>query len=369
VALREIKEPAIAESVLSQALDIAHNTKEMALRNIFISTIIDNYIKLGHTDKAERMIKYIDFPDSRDEALLKIIMGYVQDGRFEYAKNLSKKIRDPFSEAILFKKLIKYFSDRREYAGVVKVQDMIHDSSAAVQKHFKIIAIINPEVGIEKDKLYVHHLFLSERIKETFKAMINMSKQCVDAGNKTQAGYILERAIIASKDMELDYLRDKSLAEAGLVFVAIGDLKRAQEIAGSIKIAICQSELLAAIATAYSEAGAFEEAALVTKDIGVTHYRNNVLSELIMRQIDTGKEKEANRLINSIAETQSAEDIYHTIASYYMRNGKYNDVVKICAKINDNFVKFKILVDLTNAMRETQKNKPAAQSAFNKILN
>ena len=65
IAWREIKEFSLSECALAEALNTAHNTQNSVLKNIFISTLADNYIELGQTDKALEITQYIDSPDSR----------------------------------------------------------------------------------------------------------------------------------------------------------------------------------------------------------------------------------------------------------------------------------------------------------------
>lgn len=365
IAFQEIKESALAESALLQALNIAHNTKDPALRNIFISTLIDNYIKLGQIDKALEIVKYIDFPDSRKEALLKIIMGYVQQGQYEKAIGLSKNMDDLFSKTILFHRLINWFTEQRVYSKIVEVQNMIQKSSPAVKRLFKIILA---EEHYRKSETPVFNLFTSEPKTKIIKAMVDMAKQYIYLKEDEQAKYILGQALALSKDIKSDYFRDDSLTQIGLTFVEMEDLEKAQEIAKSIKIAICRSELLARIAIAYTKAGVSKQAMILTEDIGVVYQKNNALIQIMMCLINAGKEKEGRQLMDSISDTPSSAYVYSAVADYYIKNREYDNIVKICEKINDRFIKFKILVNMAKAMQKTKDIQPIEQRAFKEII-
>ena len=365
LAFQEIKESALAESSLLQASNIAHNTKESTLKNIFISTLIDNYIKLGQTDKALEIAKYMDFPDSRNDALLKIVMGYIQQGQYGKAISLSESIDDLFSKTILFYRLINWFTEQKAYSQILKVQDMIKSSSPATQRLFRRILA---EEHYRKSETPVFNLFTAKPKTQIIKEMVDMAKQRISLKDNAQANYILERAIVLSKDIKSDYFRDDSLTQIGLTFVEMGELKKAQEIAKSIKIAVCRSELLAGIAIAYTKAGASEQAIILAEDIGVVYQKNNVLIQTIMHQLNAGKEKEASQLMDSISNTPSGANVYYAVADYYIKNRKYENIVKICEKINGQFIKFKILVNMAKEIQKTKDTQPAGQRAFKKII-
>ncbi len=365
LAFQEIKEFALAESSLLQASNIAHNTKESALKNIFFSTLIDNYIELGQIDKALEIVKYIDFTDSRNEALLKIVMGYIQQDQYEKAISLSENIDDLFSKTILFYRLINHFTEQGAYAQALKVKDIIRNAPAVTQRLFKTILA---EEHYRKSETPVFNLFIAKPKTQIIKEMADMAKHYISLKDNAQAKYILERAMALSKDIKSDYFRDDSLTQIGLAFVEMGELKQAQEISSSINIAVCRSELLAGIAIAHIKAGAPEQAIILAKDIDVIYRKNDVLIQTIIHQINVGKEKEANQLMDSVNGTPSGVYVYYAMADYYIKNREYDNIVKICEKINDRFIKFKILLNMAEEIRKIEDIQPAGQRAFKKIM-
>ena len=365
LAFQEIKNYPMAESALLQATDVMHKTKEPIIKNIFISTLVDNYIKLGHPDEALKIAKDIDFPDSYNDALINIVIGYIQQGQYEKAMIIAESINEVFSKILLFHRVINQLSEQRAYAEIAKLQDMIESSSPATRKLIR--AFFNEQYYRESEN-NIFSLATSKRKSQIVKTLVYMSRQSVSTGDYTQAKHLLERAAKLSSNIQADHFRDEGLTKIGLTYIEMGDLEKAQETASSTRIAVYRSELLAAIAVAYAESGAFRQAITLTDSIDVIYQKNNALAQIIICQINAGQEKEADQLMDSLSDKPSAAYVYPVVANYYIQHARYDSAAKICEKIYNQFIKFKILVNMAKKMQSNKDIQSAQQRAFKTIM-
>jgi len=365
LAFQEIKNYPMAESALLQASDIMHKTKESIIKNIFISTLVDNYIKIGRPDKALEITKDIDFPDSRNDALINIVIGYIQQGQYEKAWIVAESINDVFSKTLLFHRAINKLTEQRAYAEITKLQDMIENSPPAIRRLTRVT--FNEEYYREKEN-NILSLSISKSKSHKIKTLINLSRQSVSSEDNAQAEHLLERAIKLSKYIKAEQVKDEGLAKIGLVYVEMGELNKAQETANSIRIALYRSEVLAAIAIAYAKSGAFQRAIILTDGIDVIYQKNNALAQIIIHQINAGQEKEADQLMDSLSNGPSGAYVYPTVADYYLQNINYDNVAKVCGKINNQFIKFEILVNMAKKMQNNKDIQSSQQRAFKTIM-
>jgi len=364
-AYMEIGEYNKTEYLLSAALHVAQNTKDQLSKTIFFSELIDKYISLNKIEKALEIVKDIDFLDSRTEALAKIAIAYIQQNQYEKALGLSRSINDPLSKVSLLYKLIHKLMEKKLYTDVFRVQKIIKESSPGVRDLVQIIFI---DDYIKSSDISMSNLFVSQNNSKRTKALVVMAKKYISLNLYGPAKQILTQAVLLSQDIISDYFKSDNLAQIGIAYVEMGELGKALEIANSIKVTVCRSELLSAIAMAYVKAEDLEKALEITKRVDLEYLRDKVFSQIIIQYIKIGEIEKASRLADSLNKTSSGAGIDLAMADYYVQNENYEKAIEIDKNVKDQFIKFKILLNIAKDMQKKKTFSEVMQRMFEEIM-
>jgi hypothetical protein len=123
-----------AEKALGSAYKIAKEIKEPYAREIIFNEIVNEYILIGELGNALRVAESMGFSDVQSEALINIAYKAVGQSAFSLATKITKQIKDPFSKAKAFYKIIKRLTELELYDRAIKFAQETEESQIFIEE-------------------------------------------------------------------------------------------------------------------------------------------------------------------------------------------------------------------------------------------
>lgn len=350
----ELGEHGKSENILNEAVDLAKDTENEIENAILFSEIIEKFIILDKIDTALNLVRYIGLTDSRNDAMIKIIYGYLRQNHYEKALELAKETSEPVFKAIALFKIKDQLSEQKLYDQLVKVQKALAQQDSLTQRLVRLI--VGEEIKTRRENPEADIFILISRSKKV-KALIALAEKQIALGKADDAAEnILIEAALISEKIKSKYIKDECLAQIGIGYVKIGRYEKARAIANSIKIPFSRSELLAHLAAAYVGIKEFKKAFELIGDVSVDYFKEKLITQIIIRHIEQGEEQQTAQIAEMLSNASSRGRAYATVADYYVKKENFYEAFAVCGKIEDPQIKITTLLEIATELQKHGKN-------------
>ena len=213
----KLKKYGMANAALGAAYKIALNMDEQFSRTIILYEITDKYIILNKNQDALRVAEAIEFADVKYDAFSNIAYRYVEQGKFNTATDVVKKIKDNFTKALWLYKIVNKLTEIGLYEEAVKMTKAINS-----QRPIYSDLIDNSLTDI---KFEPQSKSLNEPYQEA-RRLIDAADQYFSVILYEPAKALLSKAVLISKDIKQESLRKDVLFRKDIVNGKINNFQK-----------------------------------------------------------------------------------------------------------------------------------------------
>lgn len=210
----KLKDYKTAEKTLKAAYKTAKKIKEPYSREIIFNEIVDKYILMGENENAFRVALFLEFSDVQSEAFAKITYKCAELANFALAAETIKQIKDPFSKARTFYRIVNKLTDLELYEEATKFAAETEKSSILIGEFIAVEFLENrlqKQNGDSAAGQYLIEPGSPDELYRRSKELAEISERYSDLYLFGLAKKILFRAARVAKQISLESLKQDAL--------------------------------------------------------------------------------------------------------------------------------------------------------------
>lgn len=225
----KLKKYGMANAALGAAYKIALNMDEQFSRAIILYEITDKYIILNKNQDALRVAEAIEFADVKYDAFSNIAYRYVEQGKFNTATDIVKKIKDNFTKALWLYKTVNKLTEIGLYEEAVKMTKAINSQRPIYSDLINVQVCTKKMLKIDNSLTDIKFEPQSKSLNEPYqeaRRLIDAADQYFSVILYEPAKALLSKAVLISKDIKQESLRKDVLFMKDIVNGKINNFQK-----------------------------------------------------------------------------------------------------------------------------------------------